>query len=103
MNEYCEICESRLTENIKSGRMELCCDNCHNTREVSAEETLRMEVDINKNEVFTETPQEIVDDHVNLRVRIDCSCGCKIGVLKTSGPELLVTKVCTKCLKQIKE
>lgn len=96
-NDLCEECDSVFTENSESGKLEFVCTECGFRREASESESLRISINITSKNIQFETPTDIVSDPVNTRIKIDCKCGSKIGVLRMFGDQCTVMKVCYSC------
>jgi hypothetical protein len=100
MDRYCKICSSILTEKTNAGVLMFECKLCHFIRKAYPEESLRLEVSLNKeSEIAFNSKKDLVDDETNLRVKIDCKCGSKLGILRCVGSDCNIIKICYFCLE----
>jgi len=102
MSRFCEICSSILSEKTNTGALIFECKLCHFLRPALPEETLRIEVSLEKeSEIVFNSKEDLVNDDTNLRIPINCSCGSKLGILRTVGVNCDVVKICYFCLADI--
>lgn len=98
MNIFCIYCNSVLNEKTLQGILQFTCECCGYTRGAQPEETLLYVKNKNKNyESDITSYDDIIDDEISKRIKIDCKCGSKIGVLRVIGNNCDIIKICLNC------
>ena len=99
---YCPYDQFTMEQVIYLGKINYTCGNCGYSRPLQDDETLLFEDRLDSGFAASNiSAKDIVDDHVNNRIKIDCSCGSKIGVVYIFGQECRVVLVCENCLTNI--
>lgn len=98
MSKFCPLCNSVLSEKTSTGSLMFQCKCCGFIRDAQNEETLCFEKKYNSTyEMDFTSADDIVNDEISQRIRIDCVCGSKVGALRLIGSQCNVMKICLNC------
>ena len=102
MQSFCLYCNSVLSEKTNTGILQFNCLNCNYLQSSRPEDSLRIEIKNNNSyEIDFNTPEDIVFDEISNRIKIDCKCGSKVGVVRIVGQECNIIKICMNCKKSV--